>query len=60
MEEEKKYYFLHCEDSDWDEDIPLKLSKKEKDLIEWFLDIANVDYLYLRAFIPENCREFEG
>lgn len=60
MEEEKKIYFLHNEDGDWDEDVPFKLSKKEKDLIEWFLSTADIDNIYFKAFLPEACHEFEG
>lgn len=60
MEEEKRIYFLHNEDSNWDEDIPFKLSKKEKDLIEWFLHTADIDTIYFQAFTPESCYEFNG
>lgn len=60
MEEEKKIYFLHNEDNDWDEDIPFKLSKKEKNLIEWFLSVTDIDNIYFKAFIPEDCHEFKG
>lgn len=56
--EEKKIYFLHNGDN---EEIPFKLSKKEKDLIEWFMDIADFDdEIYFKAFIPEGCYEFKG
>lgn len=58
MGEEKKIYFLH--NREWDEEIPFKLSEKEKDFIEWFLNIADIDNLYFKDFTPENCYEFKG
>lgn len=58
MAEEKKIYFLHSRE--WDEEIPFKLSKKEKDLIEWFLNTADIDYMYFKDFTPESCHEFNG
>lgn len=55
--EEKKYYVAH----NWDSEKILKLSEKEKALIEWFLETVDFDpdNIYLECFEPKIC-EFDG
>lgn len=55
--EEKKCYIAHH----WDIDKTLRLSAKEKAIIEWFLETMDFDPdgIYLEDF-TSNVYEFEG